>query len=112
MARTHELLTRERWEGVSLEELVHDELTAYASQIDTFTLHGPKLLLRPRQALDLALAVHELATNAAKYGALSVRDGHVAVDWTTHRKDHLRCLHFVWQESGGPVVTAPARKGF
>jgi len=109
LAQTHELLSQSRWEGASIERLVMDEMAPYqgAGQ-PRVTTSGPSLLVRPEQAQVVALALHELATNAAKYGSLSAQHGHVEIGWTTD--DGLLTLN--WTETGGPAVTKPRKTGF
>jgi PAS domain S-box-containing protein len=113
MARTHDLLTRGRWSGANLEQIVRDELKPYDPGGHVVSLHGEiECILRPRQALNVALVVHELATNAAKYGALSVPDGRIAVRWDVQRLGDEARLRIVWEEAGGPRVDPPRRRGF
>ena len=113
MARTHDLLTRGRWSGANLEQIVRDELKPYDPGGHVVSLEGEiECILRPRQALNVALVVHELATNAAKYGALSVPDGRIAVSWDVQRLGDEARLRIVWQETGGPRVNPPRRRGF
>jgi PAS domain S-box-containing protein len=107
LARVHTLLSASRWEGADLEELVNDELAPYRKG-PRVRIEGPPLALTPLAAQSFALVVHELATNAAKYGALSNRDGHVTVTW---RVESDRRLVLCWQESGGPPVRGPTRRG-
>lgn len=109
MSRAQSLLTKSRWEGVLLDALIEEELDAYRAAHSNFALNGPELALTPKTALALSLAIHELATNAAKYGALSVVTGHVDVSW---RFDASKGLEIMWQESGGPLVSTPKRRGF
>lgn len=109
MARAHSLLTKSRWEGVSLASLVEEELAAYRQQTGAMTVSGTLVLLVPKAALALSLALHELATNAAKYGALSVGSGRLSVEWTVNGAGALELL---WQESGGPPVEQPKQRGF
>ncbi|WP_353203905.1 HWE histidine kinase domain-containing protein [Sphingomonas sp.] len=109
MAKAHSLLTQSRWEGVSVENLLREELEAYGQEAGVVAIHGVDAVLTPKSALSLSLALHELATNAGKYGAFSTRDGHVNVAW------HLRDdggLGISWTESGGPLVKPPVRRGF
>jgi two-component sensor histidine kinase len=73
---------------------------------------GPPLVVKSRQALALSLAIHELATNALKYGALSVASGHVSITWTTENQEGEPKFVFVWREMGGPPASEPARVGF
>lgn len=114
MARTHGLLTSERWRGASLTRIIRDELHPYADGDDeAVVLSGEAdCLLPPRQALDFAMAIHELATNAAKYGALSASGGRIAIDWSITEEGNDSRLALTWQESGGPVVAPPVRRGF
>lgn len=110
LANVHRLFVETRWAGAELGELITQELEPYHRNDGTrVSIEGPKLLLEPNTAQTMAVICHELATNAAKYGALSVEDGRVAVTWTspTDRGFVLR-----WIESGGPPVTVPTREGF
>ena len=109
MSRAQSLLTKSRWEGVLLDALIEEELDAYRAAHPNYALNGPELALTPKTALALSLAIHELATNAAKFGALSVATGHVDVSW---RFDASNDLEILWQESGGPLVSTPKRRGF
>lgn len=109
MAKAHSLLTQSRWEGVSVEGLLREELEPYGLATGTVSLAGDDAVLTPKSALALSLALHELATNAAKYGAFSNETGHVAVKWQV-RDD--KGLGLSWTESGGPPVIAPTRRGF
>lgn len=111
MSRIHSLLTRERWQGANLQDIVRDELSIY-SKLDGVRFEGPMITLGTRHALDLALVIHELSTNAVKYGALSVPGGSLAINWRYEAVDGAPHLKMRWEESGGPPVTAPARKGF
>ncbi|MHB0768813.1 HWE histidine kinase domain-containing protein [Bradyrhizobium sp. 5.13L] len=106
LAGAHDLLTARAWAGADLADLVAGALAPFpASQI---VLDGPALVVLPTQALALSLALHELATNAAKYGALSRPEGRVEICWTA-RDDEV---HLSWRESGGPLVAPPSRRGF
>jgi PAS domain S-box-containing protein len=111
MARTHDLLTSGRWEGAELSELLERELQPYAVA-EQVRVAGARLLLKPKAALSLSLVVHELATNALKHGALSVPEGRIEVSWSVDRTAERQTWRLVWQESGGPVATAPRRRGF
>ncbi|MFK5595658.1 sensor histidine kinase [Methylobacterium sp. HMF5984] len=113
LSKTHDLLTRDEWSGASLTEVLENELSPYRTGPDHITLHGPEVSLPPRHVLALGMTVHELATNAAKYGALSAPGGRVRVEWsvTTGESGMLR-LRLAWRESGGPPVAAPRRAGF
>ncbi len=113
LGRAHSLLAASRWEGADLKTLLCDELTPFAGGgSDSIDVGGPEVLLSPAAAQALGMVFHELATNAAKYGALSVIHGKVRVQWKISRRDEAACLHFRWEESGGPIVAQPSRNGF
>jgi PAS domain S-box-containing protein len=107
LAGAHDLLTRENWEGVALGDVVGRAVGAFAAGRVTIT-GGPHVALQPKQAIAITMALHELATNATKYGALSHDTGIVTIHWTN--EDGRFCLY--WREAGGPVVKAPDHKGF
>jgi PAS domain S-box-containing protein len=112
LSRAHDVLTRENWEGAELREIIDEVVEPYLRQkTKHFEIEGPRLRLIPRTALAIAMAVHELATNAAKYGALSVPSGCVVITWAITPGDVPR-LVLRWQERGGPPVTVPTRRGF
>jgi len=114
LARAHDVLTRESWEGAELKTVVADAirpLEAGEGQESRFAVSGPRLRLAPRLALSIAMALHELGTNAVKYGALSKEGGRVTITWTVQRRPELS-LSLRWSESGGPPVTSPTRRGF
>lgn len=113
MAHAHSLLTQSRWEGADLRAIVADELAPY--QGHAIHLDGPRVVLRPKAALGISLAVHELTTNAVKYGALSTPTGEVEVTWQiVHAGADMggAALDLRWRERGGPVVQPPQRRGF
>jgi two-component sensor histidine kinase/HAMP domain-containing protein len=113
MARTHDLLTRSEWEAASLQDLVKGELDPYQDVLGhRIRLRGPSIALTPQATLALGLAVHELATNAAKYGALSVPEGRVTIYWRSVRIEGTPNLLLEWTEIGGPPVQPPSREGF
>ena len=109
LSKGHDLLTRADWDRAELAEIVAQPLAAYDSK--RFAISGPPLRLTAKSALALTLALHELATNAAKYGALSVPSGHIEITWEVEQANSPR-FFFRWQERGGPSVAVPARKGF
>jgi chemotaxis family two-component system sensor kinase Cph1 len=113
MAHAHNLLTRSRWEGADLRSLAAEELDFYGRDggYDT-VLDGPEVTLKPKAALSISMALHELATNAGKYGALSVVGGTVRITWTLCDRPEGRFLRILWKERGGPPVTPPTRRGF
>ncbi|WP_135468179.1 PAS domain S-box protein [Crenalkalicoccus roseus] len=112
LARAHALLARESWRGAELRALAEEELAAYAArERERVRLEGPPVRLRADAVQPLSMALHELATNAAKHGALSRPEGRVVVSWSVEAEGGV--LRLRWQESGGPPVAAPPmRQGF
>jgi two-component sensor histidine kinase len=109
LSANQELLVRNEWRGVEIEDLVRAQLSHFADLIGSrIVLDGPKLRLKAASAQAIGLAVHELATNAGKYGALSTDKGRVDVFWATDGG----ALVMSWTERGGPPVSAPKRRGF
>lgn len=112
LAKAHDVLTRENWESADVHEIITEVITPYMqNSSDRFTIDGPHLRLAPGMAVSLAMAFHELATNAAKYGALSVASGRVTIRWMVKPGD-TKHLALRWEEEGGPPVSPPTRKGF
>src|SRR5262249_23785029 len=112
MARTHELLSATRWQGISVAELVRRGLAPYATSGNT-EIAGPEVILRAEAGQVIAMVLHELATNAAKYGALSTQDGRVSIRWRHWTNGHPRSqLVLEWGEAGGPSVVASEDSGF
>lgn len=113
LAKAHDVLTREHWEGASLNKVVADAVAAYSGdfQESRFRIAGPFVRLRPKAVLALSMALHELATNAVKYGALANATGNVEITWRLIPGDPRR-FQLRWAESGGPPVEAPRRRGF
>jgi two-component sensor histidine kinase len=109
LARANKELTKSNWSGVNLGEIVRSELRPYAERT---IVDGIDIMLSPQHAQNFTLTLHELATNAAKYGALSNGSGTVGVHWTTTRQNGNNELDFKWQERGGPPVVMPTRQGF
>jgi PAS domain S-box-containing protein len=113
LARSHNVLVAQNWAGADLEALLREGLKPHAHHPSPFRLEGPAVRLHPAQAVSLALAVHELTTNAVKHGALSVAEGRVELSWNmAHNGEGTRFLTLLWTETGGPEVTPPARTGF
>lgn len=110
--RAHDLLTAANWAAAPLRDVINTALSPYRTGEDRITISGPPLVLKSRQALALSLAVHELAINALKYGALSVTSGRVSVVWSSEDQAGDQKFVFVWQEFGGPSVSEPTVKGF
>ena len=107
LAAAHNLLTRESWESASISEVVIHVLAPFCST-ERCRIEGPELRLPPKLAVGLALAVHELATNAAKYGALSTDSGELSITWSIDAE----ILELQWREQGGPPVREPSKEGF
>ncbi|KAA3506236.1 PAS domain S-box protein [Agrobacterium vitis] len=108
LARAHDLLTRGSWKAASLRTAVSEALSPYPPE--QFNISGPDVEVSPKAVVGLALILHELATNAAKYGALGVSSGKVTLSWDVSPSNAQ--LDLSWQESGGPQVTPPTRRGF
>jgi light-regulated signal transduction histidine kinase (bacteriophytochrome)/ActR/RegA family two-component response regulator len=109
MAKSHSLLSQSRWEGVSIDRLLREELDPYAFEHMKVELSGVNVMLTPKSALSLSLAIHELATNAAKFGAFSRPAGRVAVHWAMTADGGV---DLSWDEIGGPPVKPPTHVGF
>src|SRR6185369_4258075 len=100
------------WAAAPLPDVISTALIPYRTGDGRFAVSGPPLVVKSRQALALSLAIHELATNALKYGALSVPSGRVSITWTAELHASAPRFIFVWQELGGPPVLEPANAGF
>jgi PAS domain S-box-containing protein len=111
LARANDVLVAEDWRGAALAAVAADAARPHGAG-ERITLEGPPVHLSPQAATALALGLHELATNAAKYGALSAPEGSVALSWTLAGKPPRRRLELSWRERGGPPVRAPAKVGF
>ncbi|WP_291173410.1 PAS domain-containing protein [Erythrobacter sp.] len=113
LASAHNLLTDCNWKMADLETIVQQSLAATAGSDTTrYSVEGPIVTLHPQEAVALAMIIHELATNALKYGALSNDKGRVAIDWELHEADGSPRLILDWRESGGPPVEQPDQPGF
>ena len=112
LATAHELLSSGGWQGISLTELVRRELAPYTTRYNT-KISGPEIVLRPEAGQVMAMVLHELATNAAKYGALSTKAGSVSIRWHRRMNGHPRpSLVLEWQEMGGPPVVATGKPSY
>jgi len=111
LSQSHDVLTRNDWAGATVKEVVDEQLSPYAGEGAPFRLEGSEVMLRPNRAVTLGMVVGELATNAAKFGALSA-GGSVAVQWSVFSTPGGPRLRLVWCERGGPPVKAPAQEGF
>ncbi len=109
MARTYKLLTEAAWSQMSLRALLSEELAAVAGP-SRCQLQGPEVQLCPRAAIALGMIIHELATNALKYGSLSNEQGTLDIQWSIHQSQP--CVELHWREIGGPTVQPPQRRGF
>ncbi len=114
LAGSHDLLLSDDWAGASLIQLIRSQLQHYNDLFDTrIRLEGTDLILRPEAAQNIGIALHELSTNAAKFGALSVEGGTVTVSWTIATdKENGRRMQLRWKEQSGPPVILPVHKGF
>lgn len=113
LSRSHNVLVDQNWAGADLHTLVCEGLRPHDREPSPFRVEGPTVRLHPAQAVTLSLALHELVTNALKYGALCNPSGHVALSWNlAHDSQGVRYLSLVWQEVGGPSVAVPHRLGF
>jgi two-component sensor histidine kinase len=110
--RAHDLLTAANWAAAPLQDVISTALIPYRTDEGRFTVSGPPLIVKSRQALALSLAIHELATNALKYGALTVASGQVSITWTSEDQEGEPKFVFVWREFGGPSASEPAAVGF
>jgi two-component sensor histidine kinase len=112
LSASHDLLIRNAWKDIRLAELVRSQLAHFGDLLESrIALHGPDLRITAAAAQTIGMALHELATNAGKYGALSTAAGHVDIAWSLEEADGHRFM-IEWIESGGPTVAAPTRRGF
>lgn len=115
LSRSHDLLTRENWEGAGLHDLINAALEPFGianGRSEHFVITGRNVRVSPKVALALGIAFHELATNAVKYGAFSNKDGSVLISWAIEPSPEGNRLLLRWQEKNGPPVAPPSRKGF
>ena len=113
MSRAHDILTHENWDGADLLAIVTSSVESFDGPgRDRFRIKGPAIRMGPRAALSISLALHELATNAVKYGALSNEAGFVFIEWTLTPGADTKLFELVWREQGGPPAPVSDRKGF
>jgi two-component sensor histidine kinase len=113
LAKTHNLLTEDYWQSASLERMLRNELDPYSDgSAHRVLINGPEVELSADCAVPLSMAIHELTTNAVKYGALSASGGRIAVEWDVDEGEEEPRLNFCWREMGGPPTGKPARTGF
>jgi len=110
MAAAHDLLSQKGWNGAGLEALVQNQLAPYAAA--NIAVSGTELTLTPAAIQAMGMVIHELVTNAAKYGALSVPTGRVAVSWDRKPNEHAANLVFAWREFGGPAILVKSKSGY
>jgi PAS domain S-box-containing protein len=110
LSRAHDVLTAKGWEGADLSDVVASSTEPFSGG-ERFSVTGPSVWLEPGKALAFSLALHELATNASKYGALTRPEGQVSLEWYFSDEGGTR-LVFVWRETGGPIVHPPSHRGF
>jgi two-component sensor histidine kinase len=113
LAEAHNLLSQEKWQGSELQDVIDRVLQPYLlNNPERVRMFGPHVPLSPRLAVVLSMILHEVATNAAKYGALSNDTGTVALDWEVITENAKARLRLIWTEAGGPHVVAPVQRGF
>ena len=113
LAEAHNLLSKEKWRGSDLQDVIGRVLQPYLlNNPERVRMSGPPVPLSPRLAVVLSMIVHEMATNAAKYGALSNDTGTVRLDWEILTETAQPKLRLIWAEAGGPHVAAPVKRGF
>ncbi len=111
LGSAHEVLLQQSWSNASLRQVIVRVMTLHASP-ERVTIDGPDVPLGPKAGLSMSLLLHELGTNAIKYGALSNETGRVSLTWTIENNENEPEIELVWRETGGPLVTAPAAEGF
>lgn len=113
LAKAHSLLTQTAWQGASLIKVLKSQLAVGTQARDgAIRMQGPDVMLSAHMTMNLGMMLHELGTNAAKYGALSKPSGYVSLDWDVIEQDGDHRLQMTWKEHGGPPVLEPERKGF
>lgn len=112
LARAHDLLSRRKWENAPLYVLARDVIEPFSGGSDRLSIDGPLVMLNPRAALGLTITLHELATNAAKYGALSLERGKLSLTWKVFNQVDRQWVELSWREVGGPPTEAPRQPGF
>ncbi|MCK0207278.1 PAS domain S-box protein [Starkeya koreensis] len=113
LSRSHDLLVQESWHGASLNDMVRSQLGHHLdNENGQVAMNGPNIFLKPEAAQNIGLALHELSTNAVKYGALSVPAGRVEIRWARRLAEAGGGFELAWRESGGPPVARPTSRGF
>jgi PAS domain S-box-containing protein len=113
LAGSHDLLSNDDWAGASLTQLIRSQLQHFGDLMDSrILIEGTDVILKPEAAQNIGIALHELSTNAAKFGALSGDSGTVTISWSIRGLDGASRIHLSWREQGGPRVEAPGHRGF
>jgi two-component sensor histidine kinase len=112
LAASHDLLVRESWHRASLRELIRSQLASSIDDPSRVVFNGPDIDLKPEAAQNLGLALHELATNAARFGALSIPSGRVSINWSSNKSSRDDGITIDWREHGGPKVKPRRKRGF
>ncbi len=112
LAANQDVLVKRNWRQVPLSELVDAQLAFLEERLDQVERDGPEVVIQPGAAESISMALHEMATNAEKYGALSVAEGRVEIRWRLEPAEGEPRFVLTWEESGGPPVTEPSRSGF
>jgi two-component sensor histidine kinase len=114
LARAHSLLTRGLWHGASLYDIVSAMLAPFCAEArqEALRINGQPILIKPNIAVTMTLVLHELATNAAKHGALTAAGGRVSVEWINTEGEPVDTIELRWIEQGGPPVEPPKKRGF
>ena len=112
LSTAHNVLTETAWRGASLNSLIRDQLALGGASVERYSSAGPEVWLDPQPAVRLALVLHELGTNARKYGALSVPEGRVDLVWAIEESSPAPLLRLHWREVDGPRIAPPGRRGF
>jgi two-component sensor histidine kinase len=112
LGRAHTTLTQSSWHGAPIDVVIREAMAPHVTRPEQIDSHGPPTMLSAKQALSLSLALHELATNALKYGALSRESGRIDIVWSAGVPASDDRFRLIWTESGGPAVVAPRRRGF
>jgi two-component sensor histidine kinase len=110
--RAHDVLTAANWAAAPLQDVIRTALIPYRGDEARFTVSGPPITIQSRQAFALSLAIHELATNALKYGALTAEVGRVSITWAAEDREGEQRFVFVWREIDGPPASEPTHVGF
>lgn len=112
LGHAHQVLTQSNWLSAPMDAVIEGALIPHSTAPGEICAQGPPVTLSARQAMSLSMAIHELATNSMKYGALSVAGGEVTVRWKLEALDGDQCMRLFWTETGGPKVAPPQRRGF